>query len=309
MERKLRISFFWFGFDGRYGKWNDGLYRAMKYIEEEHEVKYFDVNDENIKECNEWKPDVVLFWEAPCTARGQDAPAWFKVCNLPFKKILLFAGGPLEAMDVVDFEMVLVESQINEDDCERQGIPYMRAFGINDDIFKPMQQAKVIDAFFQATCAGWKRQPLLSDALGKRIIFAGRGQINDPYPFEHARKKSLVLPELPMEAVATLINSSHTVVNGASFWGGGQRTTLEAMACGTPPIVMSDSPKNREYVEESGFGVVCDPDEGHIRRAVDELINNPQNPQKGIDYIKSKWTARHYADNILKAITQVISNA
>ena len=49
--------------------------------------------------------------------------------------------------------------------------------------------------------------------------------------------------------------------------------TLEAMACGVPVVCMEDSPKNREYVEESGFGKVVYPNKEEIKRAVEEIKN------------------------------------
>jgi len=298
----MRIAFVWFGIDGRYGKWKDGLWKAMQLIEQQHEVRYFEPKEDIIA----WKPDVVLFWEAACTINGPipESDMYKKIHSLPCKKILLFAGGPLEAMWVYQFDMILVESAINEEDCERQGLKYMRAFGVNDDIFKPANLPKIFDATMQATCASWKRQGLLAEALKERVVFCGRDQKSDPQPFIDARKYSLVLPDLPMDAVATLINSSHTVVNTASFWGGGQRCTLEALACNVPVIAMTDSPKNAEYVRESGCGVVCEPTVEAIRRAVDE-VKQTNYGTKGIDYIQSKWTARHYADSILRAIEAI----
>jgi len=304
---KLKVAFFWYGFDGRYGVWRDGLWRAMHIIGETHDVRYFDVNEKELINCKEFNPDIVLFWEAPCSCRGQDADMWFKVCRLPYKKILLFAGGPLEAMEVIDFDLVLVESQINEDDCERQGIQYMRAFGINDEIFFPKELEKKYDGMLQATCAGWKRQGLFAEAMKDKGILCGRDQKNDPQPFIDARRFGTpVLPEQPMEEVANLINQSHCVINTASFWGGGQRATLEAMACGTPVIAMDDSPKNREFVDESGFGMICRPTVDDIRKTVNELKERNLHPSNGRNYILSKWTARHYAENIMKGIYRVL---
>jgi glycosyltransferase involved in cell wall biosynthesis len=201
--------------------------------------------------------------------------------------------------------MVFVESQINADDCERQGIRHRTAFGINDEIFFPKKLPKVFTATLQATCASWKRQGLASEALGRNIVFCGRDQKSDPQPFIDARKSSLVLPELPMEAVATLINSSDVVLNTASYWGGGQRATLEALACNVPVICCDDSPKNMEYVIESGCGIVCKPEVESIRNAVLQA-GATDFGSKGIDYIQKKWTARCYADSLLVGIKEIL---
>jgi hypothetical protein len=61
---------------------------------------------------------------------------------------------------------------------------------------------------------------------------------------------------------------------------------------------MTDSPKNREYVEESGCGIVTDPTPQDISRA--SVIAQSTNwGNKGRDYVMSKWTSKHYADNLL----------
>ena len=80
--------------------------------------------------------------------------------------------------------------------------------------------------------------------------------------------------------------------------------TLEAMACNVPPIVMSDSPKNVEYVEESGYGLVVDPNPEAIRDAIDRL--KPVKEHSGRKYIESKWTIQHYADALIKGIKEIL---
>lgn len=300
----MRISFIWQGFDGRYGKWQDGLWAAMKLIEREHEVRYFDFP---LKGMEEFNPDVVLYWEAPVSCRGKNADNWFSVCNLPYPKALLFAGGELKAMDVKDFDIVFVESAINEDDCERQGIPYIRAFGVNTQIFKPEPQPKVFDAMLHATFAGWKRHELFALSVGNKGLVVGRIQEYDRNGYNACREKgTMILDEVAPSTINSLLNASWCVLNTSEYWGGGQRCTLEAMSTGIPVIVMSDSPKNREYVEESGAGIICDPDPESIIGALCDIKLKPGLGQKGIEYIQSKWTEKHYKDNLIKGIKCII---
>lgn len=300
----MRIAFIWQGFDGRYKyHWRDGLYAAMKLLEEEHEVKYFDFPLTGMSEFN---PDVVLYWESPVTNRGRDAENWFSVCALPYKKALLFAGGPLKAMDVRDFDLVFVESQINEEDCDREGIPYKRAFGVNTGIFKPLPKSpKKYDAFMQATFAEWKRHTLFADAVGATGAVAGRKQEHDLNGYERCVKRGVtIFEEQPAEEVNKLINESYCVLNTAEYWGGGQRCTLEAMAAGVPVIVMSDSPKNREFVEESKCGFVVEPDVESIRKAVAESKTYDATP--GIEYVRKYWSEYEYRDALLEGIQRII---
>lgn len=300
----MRIAFIWQGFDGRYGQWNDGLRAAMRIIEQEHEVMYLDF-PLRVADLVEFNPDAVLYWEAPTTINGKDATNYRTVCELPYRKFLLFAGGPINPMWVKDFELLFVESRVNEEECERFGIPYKRAFGVNTQVMKPQMQPKVFHGALPATCASWKRHWLLADALHDKAVFMGRYQQHDPMGFDRAHKAgSLVLPELSAEGVASILNASYTMVNTSDVWGGGQRATLEAMACGVPPVVMEDSPKNREFVEESDFGYIVPPDSSIIAATVGIVVANygVQDTMKGVQYIESKWTESHYAKAILDGI-------
>lgn len=299
MDRKLRIAFVWQGISGRYGVWNDGLREAMRHIEKDHTVTYHEPTDD-IKDV-----DIVLYWEAPCTINGKDAANYLRVRSLPFKKFLLFAGGPIKKEWVDGFDHVFVESKINKDEFNALGVPNSTAFGINERIFEPKHMERIYDGIHHGTCASWKRQWLVGEALKEKGLVVGRYQESDPRPFDECRKFGCnVMDEKKPEELVDLINQSWTCVQTSDFWGGGQRCTLEAMACNVPPIVMSDSPKNREYVEESGFGVVVEPHIEDIRNAVESIKADPR-PYTGRDYVMSKWTSRHYAENLLKVINKI----
>lgn len=293
------LSFVWFGIDGRFGKWKDGLWLAMKHLEKEYTVYYQEPTEEI-------KGDIILFWEAPCTANGKDKEMYLKIQNNPKPKILLFAGGPIKAEWVKGFDIICVESEINKKEFAEIGIETITAFGINEEIMRPMVMDILYDGMHHGTCASWKRQWLLGEALGDKGLVVGRYQEEDPFPFNECKKYGCnIMEEQPAENIAVLLNRSHACVQTSDYWGGGQRCTLEAMACGVPVICMEDSPKNREYVEESGFGFVVYPNKEEIRKAVEKIKENPFDPKQGRDYIMKKWTSKHYADNLIKAINKI----
>lgn len=297
----MRISFVWQGVGGRYGHWNDGLRKAMELIETEHEVIYQEPY-EVIKDV-----DVILYWEAPCTINGKDKLNYLNVLTNPLPKALLFAGGPIKKEWVEGFDLIFVESQINADECEKLGIPHFTAFGVNTDIFYPQALDKKYDGMHHATCASWKRLDLFAKALKNKGVVCGRDQATDPNGFIECRKQGVnVLEEQSYEGVAELLNESYALVQTSDFWGGGQRATLEAMACGIPPIVMSDSPKNCEYVEDSGFGAIVDPKVEQIQEMVESYKKYPTDPMIGVRYVESKWTSAHYAVALLQGIKQII---
>ncbi len=287
----VKLSFIWFGIKGRYGIWEDGLWGAMKLLESEYDVTYHEPTDDI-------DPDsIVLFWEALCTCVSKDKEMFERVRNLPNKKALLFAGGPIRQEWLNGFDHYFWESKIDGDEFERMGTSNSCAFGINEKVFYPQKQPKVFDVSVFGTCASWKRQGMIGKAIGNRLVVAGRNQETDPQPFIDCRNAgSLVFDELHPKALNTLVNASHCVVNGAEKMGGGQRVTLEAMSAGIPVICMSDSPKNREYVEESGFGLVVDPNVDDIRTAVERIKDMRLDPGIGRSYIESKWSSVKYAE-------------
>lgn len=294
MVRK-RIAFVWFGISGRYGVWRDGLWRAMKHIEEIHDVGYFEPSG-NIELFN---PDIILFWEAPYTSQGKDKDMWSRIINIPYRKALLFAGGPVKKEWVDKFDHVFVESKINKEEFDSLGIPNSTAFGINEEIMKPVDLPKKYIGIHHGTCASWKRQWLVGESLGKDGLVVGRYQESDRFPFDECKRLgTVVMDEQSPEKIAELLNESRICLQTSRADGGGQRCTLEAMACNIPVICMSDSPKNREYVEDSGFGVVTAPDAPHIKIEIESVLKREWGT-KGREYILSKWTSRHYADNLL----------
>lgn len=296
----MRIAFVWTGGVKnlqRFNHWNDGLRAAMRILEKNHVVTYHEP-DEDLPEV-----DWVLFWEAPCTHESEYGNAYRKVMNSSQKKALLFAGGPIKHEWVKGFDHIFVESKINKDEFDALGVRNSTAFGVNTDIFKPMDVDKKFITETHGTCASWKRQWLAAEAFGEHALIFGRNQENDPYPFVRAREleAKVIDTEQSFEQTAALINTARVGLNCADFWGGGQRATLEAMACGLPVVVMNDSPKNSEYVEESGIGAIVSPNAQDIVRATTDLMFLDLS-RECRDYVLSKWTHHHYADAILNVI-------
>lgn len=298
----MKIAFIWQGFDGRYGHWKDGLYAAMQYIELSHEVRYYDTT--RLGEIKEFNPDRVLYWEAPCTLYGKDRQNYLNVLELPYKKALLFAGGVVKPDICIGIDLYFVESRLNELEFEDLGLPWKRAFGVHTGVMRNLYKPAIYRGIMHATFAAWKRHHLFAEALGEAGCVVGRVQEHDRYGYEECQRRGVtIFPEKKPAEVAELINQSACVVNTSDFWGGGQRCTLEGMACAKPVIVMNDSPKNCEYVEESGGGIICEPTKAGIQRALTEI--NEDMGRKAQEYVLSKWTEKHYALNILNGLENI----
>lgn len=283
----------------RFERWNDGVRAAIRLLEKYHEITFHEPDEE--LPTVDW----ILFHEAPCTYESkEDGHKYKKLLANPQKKALLFAGGPVKREWVEGFDHIFVESKINKEEFDRMGMRNSTAFGVNTDVFKPIAQKRDYKAVTHGAFAGWKRQHLVAAALREQALIFGRYQPEDPYTYDESiRHGAHVLGEQSYEETARLINTATVAVNAADFWGGGQRATLESMACGLPVVVMTDSPKNREYVEESGVGIICDPHSDSIRRAVEDAMHaSSADRQRAFLYVHNKWTHYHYADALMDAL-------
>ncbi len=295
-----RIAFCWTNgikHKDRFDRWNDGLRAALRLIEAEHEVTYHEPDE--VLPTVDW----ILYWEAGCTMESpEDGHKYRAILNSPQKKALLFAGGPVKEKYFQGFDHIFVESKINKDEFDALGMKNSTAFGVNTDIFFPINDAdKKFTTVTHGACAGWKRQHLVGQAMKEKALVFGQYQASDPYVFEECRRNgATVMPEQTYEETNRLLNSASVSVNCADYWGGGQRATLEAMACDIPVVVMSDSPKNREYVEESECGYIVNPDPQSIVIGVHTALQMKK--PKSRDYVMSKWTPEHYKNALLNAI-------
>lgn len=303
---KYKIAFVWQGVSDETikDKWQDGLRYAMDKIAKKHTVHFF----EPWQDINGY--DVILYWEAPVTAQGQNAPHYNKVRQNPTKKILLFAGGQIQKQWVDGFDMLFLESKINEKECDDLGIKWHHAFGVNNKKFSdtiPTKTNRLYDGMLHGTCASWKRQWLIGEAFGPRGLVIGRGQDSDPYPFNRCKELgAVVLPDSPPGIIKQFMRESHALVNCCDYWGGGQRATLEAMAVGLPVVCCNDSPKNMEFIQESGFGKIVEPNAQAIKQAVEDIKANPMDPRIGIKYVKEKWSGDVYAKQLLEGIKKIV---
>lgn len=297
-EKRLAIALIWQNGTPRIDKWHDGLRAALELLKADYDIDYIEPTDD-------FEPyDILIYWESPCTINSEYRDNYLKVMNSPKPTILLFAGGQIMNGWANGFNRVCIESQINIAEFLEVGIKTSTAFGINSALFKPYKVKKEFNVVHHGTCANWKRQSLVAESFGEKALLIGRYQPHDPLMFDKARELgATVLDELNHEELVKKLCSAQVLLQTSDFWGGGQRCTLEGMACGLPVICMTDSPKNREYVEESGAGIVCDPNPEAIRLAYDKIMEDYDTySKKGIEYVKSKWTEKHYADNLKTVI-------
>lgn len=274
----------------------DGILAAVDILTKRHHVDFFHRNNWEGRPPQD-NYDVLLCWGS------LDRP-WHGQLPKNIPALLCFAGGPTDHPFLANFQHVFVESKVYEDAFRSQGVSVSRAFGTNEQLFRPEPRTpKVFDAIYPASFCFHKNQELFARALGSRGLCVGP-QNEEAIVGRCLQLGTPVLGRVSSKTLCDLFNmASCTVIpNGPN--GGSQRTVLESLACNVPVVCADDNDKCREFIEESGFGLIVPPIAEAIREAVAEVMHTAWTP-RGRDYILSKWTSTHYADALEQGILKV----
>ena len=176
--------------------------------------------------------------------------------------------------------------------------------GVDLNLFSQLPNARILSNKKQSLIVGWagnsKWGKIGKDSKGLHSIIKPAIKRIQKRGFDMtAVFADRNLSFIPLNEMKAYYNQLDVYVC-ASDIEGTPNPVLEAMACGVPVIVMSDSPKNCEYVEESGGGLVVEPNAEAIRDALQRIT--PEMGERGYTYIQSKWTEEHYAHAILDGI-------
>jgi len=234
--------------------WNDGLKRAIDVLGESWNVR---------KQNGYWKPyitDFILVWGA----FGSNQDSW--ICDLPFKKGICVAGGLIDHPNVHKYDVVFVETKWHQREFRKIGINAKVAFGTNTDLFYNMGMPRTIDYLYPAAFALWKRHEKFLEHMGSKVAVGyiqPGGHEKECYERCIEHPETTVLPRVKPDVLAWLYNQAKSVAIPSTINGGGERTVLEALACGCEVSVASDNPKLRELLSTHGGGVTNHLDYAH----------------------------------------------
>lgn len=305
--------------------WQDGLAAALEVLKKDITLDCYTqvdgISDDGMTFRNP-HVDFKAFptWELMAKAiQGQNYDAYLFFADLTRPALnemagekptaLCFTGGWADSSCADRISLFFVESKPYLDKFRRDGRNVVQAFGTNTRLFRPLnRERKVWDAVFPATFAEWKRHALFAEALGEKGAAFGFFQDHEPWCYDDCLKSGVfTLPHVPAYLIPFFYDAAHTCVITSNAAGGSQRTVLEAMACNIPVIIMKDSDKTSEYIEEAGpnAGKIVEPTVEAIREAVLEFKVSSAEPT-GRAYIKSKWSEVHYANEILEGLKSIV---
>jgi len=214
--------------------WNDGLKRAIDMLGEKHEIKKHNGTYTN------YFCDLVICWGAFGSWQEQF------VSELPFKKAICVAGGPISHPNIHKYDIVFVETKWHQEQFRNLGVNAVVAFGTNSDLFRNMNIERPIDYLSVGAFAKWKRHELFLKKPGRKVAVGYMqpdGIEKECYEMCIQDPDTLVIPQINPDALFWLYNQSKKVSITSTVMGGGERTVLEALSCGCDVEVEQDNPK------------------------------------------------------------------
>jgi len=230
--------------------WRDGLWSALKILEQDFEVSKHNLSEDN-QFPSPYEQDFILGWGA---FGGTVDRALQHVELSNYKKGLCIGGNvhpPTGAdnYDVLFYETEWYKPQI----ASHKNI--IHAFGVNTDIFgqAPKVSSQKIWDYLTVGCFSlWKRQTLLGNKKGDKLAVGDIQQNNqrESYAiiYDLLQDGVAISGQVHPERLVKIYRASKNVYIPADINGGGERAVLEARVCGIPVEIEKDNPKLAELL-------------------------------------------------------------
>jgi hypothetical protein len=238
----MRIAFVWYWDRASEIKpnWRDGLRAAIEIIEKKHDVTWF--LDKNIPDPNEiW--DFILFWD-------DSNSAFFDILEqYNAKKGICLTTDPQNFDNLRKLDVVYCESDPIYDAVRSQGIHAIKAFGTDDEYFKPKKIKRDIEYFYPATFSPWKRQSAIAN-LGSKLLCVGTVQPDGQEELDAVVKAGckVEVGYYPAEKIRDYYNRAQNVIVPSIH--GSERTVLEAMSMNCNVTVNPNNKRASSYIVE-----------------------------------------------------------
>lgn len=237
-----------FVYDHQYPElWKDGLWAALELLKEDFEITKHNLNGDFTVRLRDYY-DFILGWGA--FKSKVDNCLRLELYNR-YKKGLCIAGNAIPPTGAANYDVLFYETEWYKPQISSHP-NIVHAFGVNTDIYKPLDLPKLYDYLSVGSFSAWKRQTKLLDKTGNRLVIGEIQRQNFQESF------GIILPLIkhgvaisdmvPPEDLNLLYNLSQAVYIPADIYGGGERAVLEARVCGIPVEIESDNPKLKELL-------------------------------------------------------------
>lgn len=224
--------------------WRDGLWAALEVLRSVHQIDMVNLFDGEAVDLSEH--DFILGWGAI------NSPADLFIQRLPNKKGLCIAGNVFLPNETTNnYDVVFYETDWFSPYVQHLRLA-IKAFGVNTDIYHEIKVPKIFDVLSVGAFADWKRQALVTQEDGVRMVI---GEIQENNMEESLSIMRVLnshgvgtMDMVSPDKLAVLYNMSKLVYIPASIYGGGERAVWEAKACGCDVKVEADNPKLKELL-------------------------------------------------------------
>lgn len=229
-------------------QWCDGLWAALNLLDQDFEITRLNLLGAPAFDARGY--DLLLGWGAFGSAVDRSMHQY----QHRFKKALCIAGCATPPEGADKYDVLFYETK-----WYRPQISFhpniVHAFGINTDIFSPTDLPTPIvwDYISVGAFAKWKRLEKLADKKGNKLAVGYYQDGNEAESLEIARHLIkagvMVSNQVNPYDLANLYQWSRTAYIPAELIGGGERSVLEARACGLKVEIEPDNPKLQELLD------------------------------------------------------------
>lgn len=224
--------------------WEDGLYAALELIEKRGDI----VDKINLShQTIEYKGgyDFVLGWG------GFGSKVDEVMRGISAKKGLCIGGCATKPESALEYDVLFYETKWYRDQIDFHP-NIVHAFGVNTNIFQIHNVPRLIDFISVGAFALWKRLDLIKNKPGSKMVIGYYQNNNEQESLgivrDLVKNGVIVSNQMSPRRLVYWLNSANTAYIPANIIGGGERSVLEARACGLNVIVEDDNPKLKELL-------------------------------------------------------------
>lgn len=241
-----------FVFEHKYEKlWRDGLWATLEALKIDFNVIKINLAT---AQPHDIAADFILGWGA----FGSKVDKVLRSLEVDLPIGLCLAGNVAPIPEDIDkYSIIFYETDWAFKNYLKSGEGYkpkfVHAFGINTDIYQKTPHAtKIWDWLTVGSFSLWKRQSLIQQKEGNKLAIGEIQKENYSESLDIIAnlliKGVAVSDMVDPETLVKIYNASRNVGIFADTNGGGERSVLEARACGIPVVVEEDNPKLKELL-------------------------------------------------------------
>lgn len=232
-------------------RWMDGLYAALNILSEDFDIERMNLRKEG-KGGSLTGYDFILGWGA--FGSGPDLYIKDDWQSDSAKRGLCIGGNATQPEGTDAYDVLFYETKWYRPQIEFHP-NIVHAFGVNTDIFSPATMAMPVvwDYIGVGALADWKRWEKMSELTGNRLVIGeyqlGNEEESSRIALELIKSGVMVSNTVHPFDLVNLYGWSRTLYMPSTVNGGGERSVLEALACGLDVKIEDDNPKLQELLD------------------------------------------------------------